>query len=425
MKSFTLKDENGKFYYGWVIVLVAGLLCGLVYSGIVSVTGIFLLPVTTELGLPIAGYSFYITIMSIFNMLTLFVISKFLNEKNIKKIMIAAAVCGVISFIGFAMAKSLMWFYLFAVPQGFCMAAFTMTPSQILVSNWFGEKVRGRAMSIFLAIMSIITVILMNVLNRVVLTAGWSKGYIVLAVCVAVCGLVAACTVVWSPAQKGIKRVGDLDESELAAMAGREVKGVSFKTAIKKPVTWLAFISTTLAVIVSSSILQHGIATMVMSGKMDQTAATGLVSTMSLIMIVTGPIVGIVCDKFRLSVAAVGTSLFFAMAVFGLAFVGSAWGIPAFVLGYMFGVPAINIISPLIMSYMYGEKELGKLISYVNIFVAIGGAIGAAAVGALVQSYGTYFMPWIIMTVVLVVVAVIRGMCTTKNRKFDPETDAE
>ena len=77
-----LKDENGKFYYGWVIVLVAGLLCGLVYSGIVSVTGIFLLPVTMELELPIGGYSFYLTIMSIANMLTLLVISKFLNENS-------------------------------------------------------------------------------------------------------------------------------------------------------------------------------------------------------------------------------------------------------------------------------------------------------------------------------------------------------
>ena len=58
-------------------------------------------------------------------------------------------------------------------------------------------------------------------------------------------------------------------------------------------------------------------------------------------------------------------------------------------------------------------------------FVAVGGAIGAAAVGALVQSYGTYFMPWIIMTVVLLAVAVIRGVCTAKGRRFNPETDAE
>ena len=36
MKNFSLKDENGKIYYGWWIVLVAALICGLEYSGIDS-----------------------------------------------------------------------------------------------------------------------------------------------------------------------------------------------------------------------------------------------------------------------------------------------------------------------------------------------------------------------------------------------------
>ena len=135
-------------------------------------------------------------------------------------------------------------------------------------------------------------------------------------------------------------------------------------------------------------------------------------------MLITGPVVGIICDKFKLSVAAVGTSLFFAMAVFGLAFVGQEWGIPVFVIGYIFGVPAINIISPLVMSHMYGEKELGRLIGYVNVFVGIGGAIGATAVGILVQAYGSYFIPWIVMTVVLLAVALIRGICTSEKRKY-------
>ncbi|MCQ4636203.1 MFS transporter [Anaerovorax odorimutans] len=418
MKSFTFRDENGKFYFGWWIVLAAAIFCGLVYSGIVSVTGVFLMPVTQSLGLPVAGYSFYITIMSLTNIVTLLFISKYLNERNIKKIMIVAGILGIVSFIGFAMAKSLMWFYIFAIPQGFCFGAFTMTPCQILVSNWFGEKARGRAMSIFLAIMSIITVILMNALNYVILSYGWRTGYVILAVCVAICVLIAFKAVVWSPAQKGIKRVGDLDESEMAAMQQGEVSGIGFAAALKKPITWLAFISCTLAVIVSSSILQHGIATMVIGG-ISQTKATALISTMSLVMIVTGPIIGIICDKFRLSVAAAGTALFFALAVFGLAYTGTAaWGTPVFMIGYMFGVPAINIISPLMMSHMYGEKELGRLIGYVNVFVGIGGAIGATAVGVLYQTFGAYHIPWLIMTGVLVVVAIIRGICTSSKRKY-------
>lgn len=418
MKSLTLRDENGRFYYGWWIVLTAAILCGLVYSGIVSVTGVFLLPVTESLNLPVAGYSFYLTIMSITNIITLLVISKFLNERTIKKIMVAAGVLGIISFVGFAMAKSLLFFYIFAIPQGFCFGAFTMTPCQTLVSNWFGEKARGRAISIFLAGMSILTVGLMNLLNFVILRYGWRIGYVILAVAVAVCVLIAAKVVVWSPAQKGIKRVGDFEDGELTGMEKAEIKGASFVEALKRPITWIAFISCTLAVIVSSSILQHGISTMVMGGY-TPTKATALVSAMSLVMIITGPVVGVICDKFRLSVAAVGTSLFFAIAVIGLAYVGSAsWGIALFSIGYIFGVPAINIISPLMMSHMYGEKDLGKLIGYVNVFIGLGGAFGAAAVGALFQKYGTYHIPWLIMAGVLVVVAIIRGICTTSRRKY-------
>lgn len=293
-----------------------------------------------------------------------------------------------------------------------------MTPCQTLVSNWFGEKARGRAISIFLAGMSILTVGLMNLLNFVILRHGWRIGYVILAVAVAVCVVIAARVVVWSPAQKGIKRVGDLESGELAGIQRSELKGTSFADALKKPITWLAFISCTLAVIVSSSILQHGISTMVMGGY-TPTKATALVSAMSLIMIITGPVVGAVCDKFRLSAAAVGTSLFFAIAVIGLAYIGTAsWGTVLFAIGYVFGVPSINIISPLMMSHMYGEKDLGKLIGYVNVFIGLGGAFGAAAVGALFQKYGTYHIPWLIMAGVLVVAAIIRGICTASKRKY-------
>lgn len=417
MKQFGLKDENGKIYYGWWIVLVAAIICGLVYSGIVSVTGVFMLPVTESLQLPVGGYSFYLTVMSLTNIATLLVVSKYLSERNIKKIMLVAGLLGIISFIGFAMAKSLMWFYIFSLPQGFCFGAFTMTPSQILISNWFGEKARGKAMSLFLTGMSLITVVLMNGLNFIIIAKGWRAGYITLAICVAVCVLLAAKVIVWSPVQKGVKRIGDLDEAEMEAMASREVKGLEFKEALKRPITWLAFISATLAVIVSSSILQHGIPTMVMAGQ-SPTGATAIVSAMSIVIMFTGLIIGVACDK-KLIIAAVGTSLLFCVAVVGLAYMGAGMiGMVLFVAGYIFGVPAINIVSPLIMSHMYGEKDLNRLIGYTNVFVGVGGAIGAAAVGMIYQACGAYRPAWLAMAVVMLFVTVIRGICTSEKRKY-------
>ena len=421
MKSFSFKDENGKFYYGWWIVIAAAIITGLVYSGIVSVTGVFMLPVTEDLGLSIAAYSLYLTIMSITGIITLAIISKFLDEKRIKIIMIVAGIIGVISFIGFATAKSLWTFYIFAVPQGFCFAGMTMTPCQLLVSNWFGEKAKGRAISLFLTGMTLVYLLELNVLNRIVVAMGWRAGYVALAICVAIAVLVVMILVSWSPEKKGIQRIGDLAEDERAKMQSAVSQGIDFHAAMKRPITWLFLVSCTLAVIASSSILQHGIPTMVVNGySPDQ--ATGILSILSTIMIFTGPAVGVICDKLRLSVAAIGTAACFALSAVGLSLICvSKAGVWVFGGFYIFGVAAINIISPLIMNYMYGEKDMPRLIGYVNIFISIGGAVGAVGVGVLYEHYGSYQMPWLIMAAILAVVAVIRGAATTKKRKFVPD----
>lgn len=423
MKSFSFKDENGRFYYGWWIVIAAAIITGLVYSAIVSVTGVFMLPVTEDLGLSVAAYSLYLTVMSVTGIVTLAIISKFLNEKHIKKIMIIAGIIGVISFIGFAAAKNVWMFYIFAVPQGFCFAAMTMTPCQLLVSNWFGEKAKGRAISLFLTGMTLVYLLEFNILSKVVVSMGWRAGYVMLAVCVAIGVIVAAALVSWSPEKKGIRRIGDLDESELQAMQSSVLKGIDFKVAIRKPITWLVLISCTLAVIASSSILQHGIPTMVISGFTPE-QATGIISVLSLVMLFTGPVIGVICDKCRLTVAAVGTAASFAISAVGLSIMAASQaGMWIFCVFYILGVPTINIISPLLMNYMYGEKDMPRLIGYVNMFIAIGGAIGAAGLGALYEHYGSYQKPWLIIAAVLALVAVIRAVATTKKRKYNPETD--
>jgi MFS family permease len=223
------------------------------------------------------------------------------------------------------------------------------------------------------------------------------------------------------PEKKGLHRIGEIEESELAQTESKIAHGIDFSVAIKRPITWLVLISCTLAVIASSSILQHGIPTMVIGGFSPE-QATGIVTALSLVMIVTGPIIGVICDKFRLSIAAVGTALCFAGSAVGLSLISiSKYGAIMYGSLYIFGVASINIVSPLIMSYMYGEKDLPRLIGYVNMFIAIGGAIGAAALGALFEHYGSYQIPWLIMAVVLAIVAVIRGFSTTKSRKFIQE----
>lgn len=420
MKAFSLKDENGKLYYGWIIVIMASIITGLVYNGIVSTTGVMMLPVINDMSLDPAGFSLYLTIMSITGIITLLIVQRFFTKNNIKKIMLAAGICGVISFIGFAMSKNLTVFYIFSIPQGFCFTAMTMTPCQLLISNWFGSKAKGRAISLMLTGMTLIYVGELNILQKIVTSYGWRAGYYLLGAGIAV-AIVCISLLKWSPEDKGIKRMGDLSDEEEGSMKIENTLnvGVSFNEAIKKPITWLVFISATLAVIASSSILQHAIPTMIYGGYSPE-KATAVISLLSTLMLFTGPIIGIIMDKAPLKIAAFGSALCFTGSCIGLSFisVNPAIGVAIFSCLYIFGVASINIISPVILSFLFGDKDLNKLLSWLNMFISIGGALGAVGVSTLLIKFGSYQIPWLVMAISLLICAIIRFFATSKKRQF-------
>lgn len=76
MNKLRLRDERGRVYYGWYVLIMCALVGTFIYNGIISVSGVFILPVTTELGIPMGAFSFYISILSVANIVTLFFISK-------------------------------------------------------------------------------------------------------------------------------------------------------------------------------------------------------------------------------------------------------------------------------------------------------------------------------------------------------------
>ena len=64
MKNIQFK-QNGRFYYGWMIVLLGLLLMTFAYVGFVSLTSIFVLPVTEDLGFARGEFMTYMTILSL------------------------------------------------------------------------------------------------------------------------------------------------------------------------------------------------------------------------------------------------------------------------------------------------------------------------------------------------------------------------
>ena len=77
--------QNGKFYYGWVNVLLAFLLMTFSYVSFLSLTTVFVIPVTTDLDISRSEFLLYSTILSISGIIALAVIGDRMAKGNIKR----------------------------------------------------------------------------------------------------------------------------------------------------------------------------------------------------------------------------------------------------------------------------------------------------------------------------------------------------
>lgn len=426
MKSkIGLKDENGKFYFGWYVVIMGFILMIFGYACIVSVSGVFTLPVTEDLGLQIGDFVIWMTIQSLAAIIVLLVIQKNMTQKMIKPIMIVSAVCGAAGMFGFSRSTELWHFYLFAVLLGICMSGLTSTPCTVLVTNWFGTKVRGVALSLVFGGTSLGCMAVMPILNQIVLKMGWRTAYLAIGIALLViCIPLVLAFAKWDPASKGIKRMGDVEGEEIAEQ-GQTKEGVPFHIGIKKISTWMMFLSGALLVVASVNVLLHTQTFLVMNGY-SATFGGNIVSVSIGLLFVGSIVIGAICDRGHLQTASILTAVLFALAFIGQLLVpqlGFA-GIGILILGYGFGCPAVNVISPLLVNHMFGEKDTGRYISYVNMFISLGGAFGATIIGMVLNATGTYTVPFIVCTAFIVTCGLIRAVVTSEKFRFKTGKEA-
>lgn len=425
-KETMWRDETGKFYYGWWIVLMTGVLCMFSYCGIIALTGIFTIPVSETLGITIGQFSLHATILSVTSMIVLAVCTRLFTKKYLKKTILAAIVAGCIGFAGFATAQAIGQIYIFAVALGICFALATMTPCQILIGNWFGEKYRAKAMSIWLSLITIGPAIMIPIVNAVVLNMGWRIAYLGIGAGLALCFPVVIFAVKFSPEEKGLKRIGELSEDEKAAAAVRTQmsEGIMFKDAKKHIKTWIVLVTTPLFTIGSGAYLSHSMPTMVLSGY-TSTFASALASAMLIGMVILCIVAGAVIDRFGIFIGTIITGVCFVICYIGLAVMNfnPVLGLVLSIIGYPVGVLQVNLISPLLLTHVFGEKDIAAYLGCHNILLSLGVAVGPGVVGALFDATGDYTVPWIAAGCLTAIGVIIRSMAAGKKGEYKQSSE--
>lgn len=415
MNNVGLK-QNGRFYYGWIMMIAGFLMMLLAYVGSVSITSVFVIPVTEGLGIDRAQFVLYQTILTVCSVIVTAYFGKRMAKGNLRLIVLLSALCSVGGYLLLANAHNMYWLYAGAILLGVGFSNCTVLPVSIVVNNWFGGKIRGTVMGTAFIGSGLGGLLLLPVLNAIIESSGWRMGYYTLAVIFAVVALISL-ILVKRPEDKGFVRMGEM-EGETSIDS--EKKGMMIKEAMKTPMFWLIASTATLTVFGSSAILFNSAPFFTEVGFTPEKAA--MIASFNLGMLAVGKVViGFISDKLGTKFGSV-----FAALVFGLQFVFLAlmpmnptvfvWGA---VICYGIGGGGITVCPPLLVNALFGEKDYGNIVAAMNMATNLGGAFGGTIAAAVYDLTGSYIAFWWVAAVAMGLVMIIRLICFQLRKKYN------
>ena len=419
MKKLSLKVD-GRFYYGWVMLLCGFMSMFICYVIKVNCQSLFYNPICEELGVTRTAYIQTNTIMTVTMLIGSMFIGKLYKKFPIKFVLTGCVVLTSICYLLMSRATALWQLYLLAGIQGFGWSGATNLPATIMVGNWFGPKVKGTALSIAMLGSGAGALVWVKLINSVIVNSGWRSAYLAMAGVNAIMIPIALLLVVSMPADKGFEtRIGDPSPEEVAAAGGVSTQktGITGAQALKTGRWWLQWFAGMITMIGAAAFSAQFVAHFTEVTGDSNLAATLYASALGT-MILGKFLVGVLSDIIHIKRMAVITPLFYAgvflcMALSTGNMVFSKILIPL----YLIGGALPSTIPFLITARNFGDKEYGVLSGWMNMAGNVGQIIGPTVAARIFDITGAYKVAWIVFTILMVVVSVLYGLSSMVSKK--------
>ena len=138
--------------------------------------GLFLSPVSQELGVGIGTLSVYFSITSVVMVLWLPFAGKLINRYDVRWMAVAAVTLQALSFAAFGLMNSVLGWYLLAIPQAMGAALLINLLGPILINRWFPHNT-GLILGIQMAFVGLFGAILQPLTSNLIAARGWRTAY--------------------------------------------------------------------------------------------------------------------------------------------------------------------------------------------------------------------------------------------------------
>jgi MFS family permease len=293
-------------------------------------------------------------------------------------------------------------FYILSALIGFASMFIIHIAVAIMVTFWFGPKIRGKAMGLAMAGSGIGTMILNPLLAYINTTYGWRMSYRLLALLTIILVPLILAIVVKSPQEKGLTQLGAVEGGAAAQAAAAKV-GLTTGQAMKSPLFYIIFITFFLFSLTSLIFMYNAYLYFYNIG-FEPVVGASLMSIAALAVIFGKFLVGAACDKWG---ARTGATIAIAFLIIGIVLLIGAASIPplAYLAVAVFGVgnALATVAVPLIVGELFGNRDYGSLVGICNMGCSLGASFGALAGSLIYNASGSYTIMWSVMIALMVV----------------------
>lgn len=380
-----------KLFYGWWVVLTAGLGLGLGYAPIIVYSfGVFLKPLLQEFHSSRGSISLAFTLANLAHAMTSPLVGRWVDRFGARRvILLASFVFAFILVFSLLLSATLWKLYLFYVLLGIAGSGAAPVPYGKVISNWF-DKRRGLALGLTMFGLGFGAIVIPSLAQRLIAMLGWRGAYATIGLLV----VVVSVPVVGLFLKETPEKMGYLPDGATTARSpttnGPSVEGVAWHDARHDQFFWIMISAFFLVGASVHGCVVHLAPMLTDRGITAERAA--LVSSLLGGALLIGRVgSGYLLDRFFAPRVA---TLFFGVAALGIILL--LWsGVPegivyvaAFLVGLGMGAE-VDIIAYLTSRY-FGLRAFGEIYGYAFASYVLAGALGPWLMGLSFDRTGSY-----------------------------------
>lgn len=407
----------GRVYYGWCIVAISIVANMLVVGSTYTAFGLFVLPVSTDLGLSRADMNTALILLNFAGAAVAPVVGRMLDRYPARRIMAVCALLLGTSFAVIALSRSL-WLSaaMLTLPLAAGVNGAAGITMNVLTARWFVAQ-RGRAMALSVLGMSLSSVVMAPIVGQLIQGFGWRGALLTLAVADTVLLLGLALLVRERPAPGELEGGRAAAATPAAAAAGPE-KPKPVGALLRLPQFWLIALGSAVGMAVAQA-MTITLAPLALGGGLSMAQATGLISLTGASAMASKLLLAVVADKVdRVTVL---VSLYSLGALLNVALLATQGYVALIACAVVLGITT-GSLAPLVYTLLadrFGAASFGTVRGLSAPFSAVLGAIAVRFAGEVYDRTGEYDVMFGSFIVAQVLAGVLM-FCSRLGRPLEP-----